>query len=82
MTTHNNAMLEAMVEALKAQMEAMTVQASAGRSVPGSTSSVQGLAEESIRAHERSRISLLRLQSIQKGAAAKPEGTPQVFPPS
>ena len=82
MTTHNNEMLEAMVEAQKAQMEAMTAQALAGKSVPGTTSSVQGLAEESIRAHEHSRISLLRLQSIQKGAAAKPEGTLPVFHPS
>ena len=82
MTTHNKEMLEAMVDAQKAQMEAMAAQASAGRSVPGTNSSVQGLAEESIRAHERSKISLLRLQSIQKGAAAKPAGTPPVFPPS
>ena len=82
MTTHNNEMLEAMVEAQKAQMEAITVQALAGRSVPGTTFSVQGLAEDSIRAHERSRISLLQLQSIQKGAASKPAGTPPVFPPS
>ncbi len=71
-----------MVEAQKAQMEAMAAQASVGRSVPGTNSSVQGLAEESFRAHERSKISLLRLQSIQKGVAAKSAGTPLVFPPS
>ncbi len=71
-----------MVEAQKAQMEAMSAQALARSYVPGSTSSVQGLAEESIRAHERYRISLLQLQLIQKGAAAKPAGTPLVFPPS
>ena len=82
MTTHNNEMLDAMVETQKAQMEAMSAQALARLSVPGSTSSVQGLAEESIRVHDRSRISLLRLQLIQKGAAAKPAGTLPVFPPS
>ena len=42
MATHNNEMLEAMVEAQMAQTEAMTAQASAGRSVPGSTFLVQG----------------------------------------
>ena len=79
MTTHNNEMLDTMVEAQKAQLEAMAAQALAGRTIPGTNSSVQGLNEESIRAHERSRISLLRLQLIQKGAAAKPAVTLLVF---
>jgi len=55
----------------------MQAQASAasGKVILGPAS----LAEESIRASERSRISLLRLQSIQK-TAVKPAGKPPDFP--
>ena len=83
MTTRNEEMLEVMVASQQAHLDAMqAASAASGKSAQGTAYSVQGLAEESIQANERSRISLLRLQLIQKGAAAKPAGTPLVFPPS
>ena len=81
MTVRNKEMLEAMVASQKAHLDAMqAASAASGKSAQGTASSVQGLAEESIWANEHSRISLLQLQFIQKGAA-KPAGTPPVFPP-
>ena len=81
LTARNDEMMEAMIASQQAHQEAMQAQASAvtGKSAQGLAPSGHSLAEESIRASERSRISLLRLQSIQKGAV-KPVGTPPVFP--
>jgi hypothetical protein len=77
MTTRNDEVLEALITSQQAHLEAMQAQASAasGKVILGPAS----LAEESIRASERSRISLLRLQSIQK-TAVKPAGKPPDFP--
>ena len=82
MTARNDEMLAAMVESQQANLEAMQASAaSSGKPAPsGTISSAHGLAEETIRANERARLSLLRLQAIQKGAA-KPAGTPPVFGP-
>ncbi len=81
MTARNDEMLAAMVESQQANLEAMQASAASGKTAPsGTISSAHGLAEETIRANERARLSLLRLQAIQKGAA-KPAGTPPVFGP-
>ena len=80
MTTRNEEMLEVMVASQQAHLDAMQASSAAsGKPAQGTASSVQGLDEESIWANERSRISLVRLQSIQKGPA-KPAGTTLVFP--
>ena len=77
MTIRNDEVLEALITSQQAHLEAMQAQASAasGKLTLGPAS----LAKESIRASERSRISLLRLQSIQK-TAVKPAGKPPDFP--
>ena len=76
MTARNEEMLEAMIASNDAQLklwETKTPGAGALQPTLGSPM------EEQIRANERARLAVVRLQAIQKGAV-KPAGKPPVFP--
>ena len=83
MTAHNDEVMKALVDSHTANMEAMQAQASAfaGRAT-GTNPTNTGVNEESIRASERAKISMLHLQSIQKGPPKippKPAGKAPAF---
>ena len=77
MTARNEEMLQAMVASNEAQLKMWETNAAstAGSLQPG----IGTPAEESIRANERAKLAVLRLQSIVKGNG-KPAGKPPVFP--
>ena len=77
MTARNEEMLEAMIASNDAQLKLWDT-----KETPGAGASQATLGspmEEQIRANERARLAVVRLQAIQKGAA-KPAGKPPVFP--
>jgi hypothetical protein len=69
-------MFSALLDAQKVTLEAMQAQASStsGKPAQAPAMSMNGLLEEAIRTNERARVSLLRLQSIQKSS---PSGKPK-----
>ncbi len=77
MTARNEEMLEAMIASNDAQLKMWETKETPGA---GALQPVLGSSmEEQIRANERARLAVVRLQAIQKGAA-KPAGKAPVFP--
>lgn len=73
MTVRNEEMLAAMVAANEAQLLLWETKRPALQNGSGPPE------EESIRAHERAKLAVIKLQTIQKGAV-KPSGNPPAFP--
>ena len=82
MIAYNKEVMKALVDSHTANVEAMQAQASAiaGRAT-GTIPATTGVNEESIRALEQANLSLLCLQSIQKGPSKvqKPAGKAPMF---
>ena len=76
LTARSDEMFSALLDAQKVTLEAMQAQASStsGKPAQAPAMSMNGLSEEAIRTNERARVSLLRLQSIQKSS---PSGKPK-----
>ena len=73
LTVRNEEVLEAIVASNEAQLQLWETKKPALQNGSGPPE------EESIRAHERAKLAVVKLQAIQKGAV-KPSGKPPAFP--